>query len=160
METGDHEERGAEQRRAPRIAADVQATLDQVRPLVALQADEDRAAERGEEEEDLRPPALAHADRLERLHHRHARADQQERHEGRQVDAQDVVGVRPVVARRAHDAVRGEQRAEADGVTREKDPHPELAPALRGERGLGGLDGRARVHFSDLAHVSSDRRGK
>src|SRR3989440_9600265 len=49
-----HEERGAEERRAPRVAPDAHAALDQVRPLVGLQADEGRATEGGQEQEELR----------------------------------------------------------------------------------------------------------
>src|SRR2546422_3373636 len=42
----------------------------------------------------FRSVLVAAAQPLERLHHRHARADQQERHQGREVDAEHVVGVR------------------------------------------------------------------
>ena len=51
------------------------------------------------------------------------------------VDGRGQFGI--AVAKRA---VAGEQRAEGHGVGGEEDPHAELAPALGGERRLGGLD--------------------
>src|SRR2546426_9078433 len=58
----------------------------------------------------------------------------------------------PVAAGGPHHTVGGEQRAESDGVPGQEDPHPELAPAVWGERSLGRF--HRRVHGS-LAHVVS-----
>ena len=85
-------------------------------------------------------PVVALPDRGQRLDHRDAAADQQERHEGGQRDAEDRRRQRPVGIAVAKRPVGGEQAAERHRVGGEEDPHAELAPALRGERRLGGLD--------------------
>ena len=64
VEAGDDEEGGPEQRGAPGIAVDVQPPMDEVRPLVGLQAHEDGAAQRGVEENFLqrsRSPLPSHS---------------------------------------------------------------------------------------------------
>jgi len=129
--------------------------MDQVGPLVGLQADEERAAERRQEEKHpgARPVSLSQP--LERLHHRHARADEQEGHRGRQVDTEDVERPGPVTAGGPHRAVAGEKRAEPDGVARQEDPHAELSPALGCQRGLGRF--HRPVHRGYVTHVVSLR---
>jgi len=74
--------------------------MNQVRPLVGLQADEDRPAERGVEEKLLRPdlvpfPSHSSAFTIVTLEQMSRKG-----HEGGQVDAEDVVRRGPVGAGR------------------------------------------------------------
>ena len=63
------------------------------------------------------------------------------------VDAEDLLdGCGQSWLAVAQRAVAGEQPAEGHGVGGEEDPHAELAPALRGERRLGGFR-RVKVFF-------------
>src|SRR5262245_56157781 len=110
-----------------------------MRPFERLHPEEHQAAEDGEEEEETELAALALPDTRERLDHGDAAADQQERHERGERDAEDRRRPRPVRVAVAERAVSCQQGAEGHRVGGEEDPHAELPPALWGERGLGGL---------------------
>src|SRR5579884_3292060 len=126
VEAREDEEGGAEEILADRLPL----VEDELVPLVGLEREKDRAA-----------------------HHRDAAAHEQERHEGGELDPQDRRRPRPGGIAIAQRPVGREQATERHGVGGEEDPHAELAPALRGERGLGRLDVEVVFGYGDGRHV-------
>ena len=131
-----------EERRAEVVPRDRLALVkDELVPLEGLEAEEHHAAQDGEHEELPETALIALPDRGQRLDHRDAAADEQERHQRRQLDAEDARRPRPGGVAVAERPVAGEQAAERHGVGAEEYPHAELSPALGGERGFGRFQG-------------------
>src|SRR5579884_625273 len=149
VEAREDEEGGAEEILADRLPL----VEDELVPLVGLEREKDRAAEHREQEEAAQLRLVAVADAGERFHHRDAAAHEQERHEGGELDPQDRRRPRPGGIAIAQRPVGREQATERHGVGGEEDPHAELAPALRGERGLGRLDVEVVFGYGDGRHV-------
>src|ERR1044071_5753283 len=150
MEPSQNKKRGREQTGGKRYSCFRQAVRQQMRPFIGLAAQEHHPAEDSQAEELIEPRFVSFLNRRQRQNHPDAANDQQKRHEGGQINAENVFGYRPTTARMAQNSVADNQTAEGHSVAGKKQPHPELAPALGGQGRLLRL--RPDVHHR-LAHL-------
>ena len=124
--------------------------------LPGLHADEARTDRNGGQQVQFEEALVAGLNRGERLHHRHAAADQQKSVDGCHRDVENRVGSSPLLgAAEAQNDVRSDQGREEHHFRPQEDPHAQLlAVDIRADLASG-----RRFHQGGVSHISRPSYG-